>query len=104
MNLIDNWLDLRFGKVFLYFDTDLLPSCMSYMEACAEVTIKVALKVQESQFKNPAKSLNFGTIDHSAFSIQLRTQSKQSKAEDEFLAGNFSCLDLTVKDTHLKFH
>ena len=48
------------------------------------------------RLKKPTKNLNFGTIDQSAASIQLRSQSKQSKVEDEFLAGNFSCLDLTV--------
>ena len=51
---------------------------------------------QNSQHKKPAKILNFGTIDQSAASIQLCSQSKQTKAEDKFLAGNFSCLDLPV--------
>ena len=31
------WFDLVFQKVFLYFDTGLLPSCMSYMEVCADM-------------------------------------------------------------------
>ena len=41
--------------------------------------------------------MNFVTIDQSAAAIQLRSQSKQSKVEDEFSAGNFSCLDLTIQ-------
>ena len=46
--------------------------------------------------RSPEKNLNFGTIDQSAASIQLRSQSKQTKAEEKFLVGNFFYLDLPV--------
>ena len=52
--------------------------------------------LQESHFKKPAQKLNTGTIDQSAAWIQHCSQSKQSKAEDEFSAGKFSCLELLV--------
>ena len=51
------------------------------------------VSVQESQYKKPAKNLNFGTIDQSAASIWFDSQ---SKAGVSFFAGNVSCLDLTV--------
>ena len=52
--------------------------------------------IQEFQFKKPTKNLNFGTMNQSAASIQLCSQSNQARAENESLAGNISYLDLTV--------
>ena len=59
--------------------------------------------LQESKFKKPAKNLNFGIINQSAALIQVRSQSKQSYAEDRFSAGNFSRLDLPVQKLSWSF-
>ena len=48
------------------------------------------VSVQESQYKKPTKNLNFGTIDQSA--------AQPVKSWGEFLAENFTCLDLTLSD------
>ena len=50
----------------------------------------IQCRVQESQFKKPAKNLNFGIIDQSA-ALVIRFDSG-----GDFSVGNFSCLDLPV--------